>query len=319
MPKDPTRKSHPDVERAIVPVDPLRQYLAEVHKYPLLSESEEQALARRFRDENDLDAARQLVGAHLRMVVTIAMEYRSAFFNLLDLIQEGNVGIMVALKKFDPERGTRFSYYAAWWVRSYILKYLLDNFRLIRIGTTKGQRKLFYNLIREKQKIEAMGFRPDAHLLARHLGVTADEVVMMSQRLTQPEASLEAPLGHDPKSASLGDFIADDDVPFDEKLAQQEIRDIFAEKLAEFAARLPERDHKILQERLLAEVPRTLQDIAGEYGISKERARQLEARILQKLREHMQKAGIGMQKADGEAPPTSPKGWRKRGKKPNVT
>lgn len=295
-------------ERGLVRLDPLKQYLAEIQHYPFLTDDEEVALAKAYHEHGDLDAARKLVTSHLRLVVKIAMEYRSAYLNLIDLIQEGNVGLMVAVKKFEPEKGARLSYYASWWIRSYILKYLLDNFRLIRIGTTKAQRKLFYNLVQEKRRIEAMGYQPDAHLLAGRLGVTVDDIESMSQRLSQSELSLDAPVSHEPKAGSFGDFIADNDIPIDEKLAQQELRDVFAEKLKEFTDQLGARDQVMFRERLLAEIPRTLQDIADEYKISKERARQIEARILEKLRTHLQAAGLGPEQPS-TAKITSPQGW----------
>ncbi|MBI2345942.1 MAG: RNA polymerase factor sigma-32 [Deltaproteobacteria bacterium] len=290
MPNRPDKRPiapHGPEERALVRVDPLRQFMAEVQRYPFLTEVEERELAERYRTTGDLEAARLLVTSHLRLVVKIAMEYRSSYFHLLDLIQEGSVGLMVAVKKYDPTRGARLSYYATWWIRSYILKYILENFRLIKIGTTKAQRRLFYRLVQEKRRIEAMGFVPESRLLAARLGVTAQEVEEMSQRIGTSEVSLDAPVSHEAHSATLSDFIADNDVPIDEQLAQAEVRDVFREKLASFAKTLKPRDLKIFQERLLAEVPRTLQDIADEYGISKERARQLEARILSRLREVM--------------------------------
>lgn len=284
-------------ERSLVRIDPLRQFLAEVQRYPLLTEEEERTLAAQYRATGDVEAARRLVTSHLRLVVKIAMEYRSSFINLLDLIQEGNVGLMIAVKKFDPTKGARLSSYASWWIRSYILKYLLENFRLIKIGTTKAQRRLFYRLVQEKQKIEALGFKPSASLIAGRLGVTAQDVEEMTQRVGASELSLDAPLSHEPKSATLADFIADNDVPIDEQLAQHELRDVFREHLERFVAGLKPRDLKIFQERLMAEVPRTLQDIADEYGISKERARQLEARIMERLRGYLHEAGMDVQVA----------------------
>lgn len=276
--------------RSLVRLDPLQQFLAEVQRFPLLTDEEERRFALQYRETGDVEAARRLVTSHLRLVVKIAMEYRSAYFNLLDLIQEGNIGLMTAVKKFDPDKGARLSYYASWWIRSYILKYILENFRLIKLGTTKAQRRLFYRLVQEKQKIESMGgFTPDAQFLAGRLGVTAREVEEMTQRTgSSAEVSLDAPIGHASKSATLMDFIADNDVPMDEKLAQHQLRDVFHEKLQAFVTTLKPRDRKIFEERLLSEVPRTLQDIADEYGISKERARQLEARIVSRLRDYVQ-------------------------------
>ncbi|MBI4237935.1 MAG: RNA polymerase factor sigma-32 [Deltaproteobacteria bacterium] len=281
-----------ETSRALVPLDPLARYLGEVRRYPYLTEAEERALAIRVREHGDVDAARQLVQSHLRLVVKIAMEYRSAYYNLVDLIQEGSVGLLVAVRKYDIEKGSRLSYYASLWIRSYILKYILDNFRLMKIGTTKEQRKLFFNLVQEKQRMEALGFKPDARLLAGRLGVTIKAIEEMGRRLEQPELALDAPVGHESKSATFGDFVADNDVPIDEKLAQQEFKDALAEQLQSFVHQLKPRDAQIFQERLLAEVPRTLQEIADEYGITKERIRQLEARLVVKLREHLMKAGI---------------------------
>lgn len=267
----------------LVPLDPLRSYLAELQKYPLLTEEEERALAEKYHKEGDIEAAKKLVTSHLRLVVRIAMEYRSAYHNVLDLIGEGNVGLMYAVKKFDTTKGTRLGYYATWWIRSYILKYILDNFRLIKIGTTKTQRKLFYNLMQEKQKIENMGYYANSRLLSSKLGVDVAEIEEMSQRLTNPELALDAPIS-DEKTAILEDFIADNDVPIEEKISKKEMSDIFRKKLQEFSKTLKPREQTILQERLLSEVPMTLQDIADEYGISKERARQIEATIMERLK-----------------------------------
>lgn len=281
----------PRSEKSLVPADPLRRYMLEVAKFPMLSDAEEKALVARYQDSKDPEAARQLVGSHLRLVVKIAMQYRSAYWNLMDLIQEGNVGLSTAIQKYRTDKGTRFGYYATWWIRAFILKYILDNFRLVKIGTTKVQRKLFYNLMREKRRIESMGFTPSHRLLAENLQVSQDEVAEMSKRLSQSEAHLDAPVGPD-SDAVLSDFIADDDVPIDEKLAKAEIQDLFHDKLGEFAKELKPRELKILHERLLAEVPLTLQQIADDYGISKERARQIEERIIEKLRDFFKTAGI---------------------------
>lgn len=277
---------------ALVPLDPLQLYLNEVRKYPLLSEQEERELALKYHKEGDVEAAKKLVTSHLRLVVKIAMEYRAAYHNLLDLVGEGNVGLMYAIKKFDPDKGARLAHYASWWIRSYILKYILDNFRLIKIGTTKNQRKLFFNLMQEKHKIEQMGYYADSRLLSNKLGVDVGEIEEMSNRLSNPELALEAPVSDKSKSAILEDFIADNDVPVDEKIYKQEISDIFNEKLKTFADALKPREQKILKERLLAEVPLTLQEIADEFGISKERARQIEARIMDKLKESFKGSGI---------------------------
>jgi len=281
--------------RAISVVDPLKKYMQEVKAYPLLTNDEERELARLYHDDGDIEAAKKLVAAHLRLVVKIAMEYRSAYHNVLDLIQEGNVGLMQAVRHFDPDKGARLGHYATWWIRSYILKFILDNFRLIKIGTTKAQKKLFYNLMREKEKIEAMGYYATPVELSKQLGVSEKQVEEMQQRLTTPELALEAPAGrgaHGQSTAILKDFLPLEQVPVDERIAAEQSKDMLKEKFSEFAEGLTERDRKIFYERLLAELPRTLTDIADEYGISKERVRQIESKIVEKLKAFFKESGI---------------------------
>lgn len=278
-------------ERSLAVVDPLTRYLQEVARYPMLSAEEERQLAVAFRKNGDIEAARKLVTSHLRLAVKIAMEYRKAYYNTLDLIQEGSVGLMHAVKKFDPEKGARFSYYASWWIRSYILKYILDNFRLIKIGTTKEQKKLFYNLMREKQKIEAQGFTADHRTLAKALKVSEKAITEMTRRLEQSEMALDAPVGAEGE-ALLKDFIPVDQTPVDEQIAAKETQDILQQKLEEFTDKLSERELHIFKQRLMADLPITLQEIADEYGISKERVRQIEERILGKLKDFFKRHGI---------------------------
>jgi RNA polymerase sigma-32 factor len=281
---------------ALTRIDPLVRLMRVAESFPILKPEEEKELFRRYKEEGDIKAAHMLVSSHLRLVIKIAMEYRNAYYNLLDLVQEGSIGLMVAVKKFDPSKGARLSSYATWWIRSYILKYILDNFRLIKVGTTKAQRRLFYHLIHEKQKIEAMGYIADSNrMLSERLNVTVSEVEEMTRRLTSHEYSLEAPTDATDEGRILEEFISDDDVPIDEKLAKQEVKNILEEKLEEFAKGLSERDLKILRERLLAETPRTLQSIADEYGISKERARQLEERIINNIKQFFKKSGISIE------------------------
>lgn len=281
-------------ERHIAVVDPLAKYLQEVSRYPMLTDEEEKRLAKLYHEKHDIEAARTLVTTHLRLVIRIAMEYKNAYQNILDLIQEGNVGLLQAVKHFNPDKGARLAYYASWWIRSYILKYILDNFRLIKLGTTKTQRKLFYNLMQEKQKIESMGYVATPAVLSKRLGVKESEVVEMQKRLTQPEFALEAPAkAHAGEGEKiLSDFLASDETPIEEKLAREETEDILKSKLAEFANTLNEREVKIFKDRLISELPMTLQDIADEYGITKERVRQLEERIIEKLKTFFKERGI---------------------------
>ncbi len=287
-----TRQTTGPQSKAISVTDPLARYMQEVRSFPMLAQEEERELARRYHEEGDVEAAKRLVAAHLRLVVKIAMEYRSAYYNVLDLIQEGNVGLMQAVRHFDPDKGARLGHYASWWIRSYILKYILDNFRLIKLGTTKAQKKLFYNLMREKEKIEAMGYYATPVELGKRLGVPAEQVEEMQRRLTTPEYALEAPAGKREGTAILKDFLPIDEVPVDERLADAQAHDMLRQKFDEFAGELTERDRKIFYERLLAELPRTLQDIADEYGISKERVRQIEGRIVERLKEFFKSRGV---------------------------
>jgi RNA polymerase sigma-32 factor len=273
------------------PVDPLKRYVQEVSRYPFLTAGEERDLARRYRETGDREAARRLVLSHLRLVIKIAHEYRTAYGNLLDLIQEGNVGLMRAVKTFDPERGVRLSHYAGWWIRSYILKSILDIFRLIKIGTTQAQRRIFFNLMREKERIERMGFKPETAELAAAMEVKPEEVEEMELRLTRPELSLDAPLQGDEEKRHI-DFLAAETPAMEETLDRMAFKDILETKLAEFAQTLNERETRIFRDRLVAEVPMTLQAIADEYGVSRERARQIEERIKEKIKQFFQKAGI---------------------------
>ena len=182
---------------SVAKYDPMAAYMQEIRRVPLLSREAEHELAVQLVEDGDVDAARQLIEANLRLVVKIAYEYRRAYRNILDLVQEGNVGLMQAVRKYDPYRGVKLSSYAAWWIRAYILKFILNNWRLVKIGTTQAQRKLFFNLRKEREKLERMGFEPDPKLLAENLDVSEKDVVEMQKRLSAPDASLDAPPGSD--------------------------------------------------------------------------------------------------------------------------
>lgn len=275
-------------------LDLLQKYMQEVRTFPMLTLEEERELAERYHEKGDVEAAKKLVQAHLRLVAKIAMEYRTAYHNVLDLIQEGNIGLLQAVKHFDRDKGARLAHYASWWIRSYILKFILENFRLIKLGTTKEQKKLFYNLMREKERIESMGYYASPVELSKSLGVSEEAVVEMQGRLTTPELALEAPVrGPDGDSTSiLQDFLPIDEKPADLRLAEAETEDILKDKFDEFAKGLNERERKIFRERLLAELPLTLQNIADEYGITKERVRQLEEKLIGRLKKFFKDSGI---------------------------
>lgn len=268
-------------------LDLLKQYIKEISKYPLLNPEEELEFAIKLVQTGDVDAAKKLVTANLRLVVKIAMEYRNAYQNVMDLIQEGNVGLMKAVSKYDPTKGAKLSYYASWWIRSYILKYILDNFRLIRVGTTQAQKKLFFHLVREKERLEAQGIEAGPKLLADRLHVREKDVVEMSQRLSGAgaEMSLNTPVkSEDEGSKTHIDLLKDGAELQDEILSNQELREVLREHLDEFSKTLKEKELAIFKERLAAEDPKTLQEVADLFGLTRERARQIETRVIEKLR-----------------------------------
>ena len=229
-------------------------------------------------------AALTLVTANLRLVVKIAHEFARASRNLLDLIQEGNIGLMEAVKSFDPYRGIRFPSYAVWWIRAYIIRYLMNNWRLVKIGTTQAQRKLFFNLKKESDRLEAEGFSPQPRLLAQRIGVKEAEVREMQERMGQSEISLDQPTGPDEDSQLL-DILPDTGHNPEEATADAEWRAFAKDKVEQFASTLKDKELEIFQNRLLAEQPLTLQEIGERFGISRERVRQIETRLKRKLKE----------------------------------
>jgi RNA polymerase sigma-32 factor len=276
-------------DRSVGPADALTAYMTQLRKYPPISREDEHALAVRWVEEGDVDAARQLVVSNLRLVVKIAMEYRRAWTNVLDLIQDGNVGLMEAVQRYDPYQGVKLSSYAVYWIRAYILKYILDNFRIVRLGTTRAQRKLFWRLNKEKRELERQGFEVEPRLIAERLEVTEDEVVDMDRRLSESDQSLNAPAWRDDSGgAEFGDFLSGGEASVEERVADSELKRVFMEHVQRFAATLGERDRKLVDERILADTPRTLAELGEDLGVSRERVRQLEARIVKKLRAYLE-------------------------------
>jgi len=274
--------------------DPLAAYMRETRRYPLLTPEEEHALAVKLVEHGDTGAARKLIEANLRLVVKIAYEYRRAHRNLLDLVQEGNIGLIQAVGKFDPYRGVKLSSYAAFWIRAYILKFILNNWRLVKIGTTQAQRKLFFNLRKEREKLEQLGFQPTTALLAEKLDVAEKEIIEMERRLAAPEASLDAPLGdsEDGGARTRLDYLPSDEDRPDHAVAQSEFAQLLKRKLEAFARTLEGREQTIFRERWLTDEPLTLQEIGDRYQVSRERARQLEKRMLDLLKKYLE-AEIG--------------------------
>jgi RNA polymerase sigma-32 factor len=272
-----------DSTRALTLYDPLQRYLVEIRRYPLLSREEEHHLGVRYREHGDVNAAFRLVTANLRLVVMVARQYQRASRDLLDLIQEGNIGLMEAVKKFDPYRGIRFPSYAVWWVRAYIIRYLMNTSRMVKLGTTQAQRKLFFNLRKEKEKLEAEGIWPGPKLLAQRLDVKESEIVEMDQRLSSRDVSVDGSTGDD-EGRTLLDLLSSDELPAEQKFAEAEFRDRVGRKMHEFGATLKGKEANIFESRLLADRPQTLQEIGDRYGISRERVRQIEQRLKKKLK-----------------------------------
>ncbi len=269
--------------------DALKLYLKQIQQYDLLSPQEERELSLTLIETGDLEAAKKLVQANLRLVVKIAMEYRHSYSNVLDLIQEGNIGLMKAVSRFDPDKGAKLSYYSSWWIRSYILKFILDNFRLIKIGTTQEQKKLFFNLLKEKDRLMKLGIQPEVKLLSENLGVSEKAVRQMDLRLSGPaeEVVLDAPLS-DSSDSTLAEIIPGEDAGPEELAEKSFDLSLLEDHLKDFVRELKERDREIFQKRLLSEVPPSLQSIADQYGVSRERIRQIEERLLKKLKGYMQ-------------------------------
>ncbi|MEA2083281.1 MAG: RNA polymerase factor sigma-32 [Thermodesulfobacteriota bacterium] len=266
----------------------LHRYLQEVSQYPLLSREETNELSKKYHETGDQEAAYQLVTANLRLVIKVAMDFQKYWMqNFLDLIQEGNIGLVQAVKKFDPYRGVKFSYYSAYWIRAYILKFIMDNWRLVKIGTTQAQRKLFFSLNKEKKQLEAQGYSPEPKLLADRLNVKESEVIEMSQRMEGWDASLESPIREDSDDDQKS-LLPHDGPAVEEVVAEHEIKERMIALLARLRETLNPKEQTILSERLLSDEPVTLQVIADQFGISRERVRQIEANLLKKMRKYLE-------------------------------
>jgi RNA polymerase sigma-32 factor len=272
-------------DTAIVKFDPLQRYLSEISKHKLLTREQEIELGKRVMEDGDSEAAYILVTANLRLVVKIALEFQRVWMqNLLDLIQEGNIGLMQAVKKFDPYKNVKFSYYASFWIKAYILKFIMDNWRLVKIGTTQGQRKLFFKLKKEKQKLIDQGFDPKPKLLSERLGVSEREIVDMDQRLDGWDVSLDAPIKDDSDTERM-ELLNTEVESTEDWMAKKEIESLLHNKIAEFKKTMTTRELEIFEQRIFSDSPETLQEIGDRYNISRERVRQVEKNIIKKLRE----------------------------------
>ncbi|MGM0655044.1 MAG: sigma-70 family RNA polymerase sigma factor [Thermodesulfobacteriota bacterium] len=285
----PAGKTRAGTSKALVKSDPIQSYLNEINRYKLLTREQEIELGRRIQEDNDQEAAYIMTTSNLRLVVKIALEFQRIWMqNLLDLIQEGNIGLVRAVKKFDPYKNVKFSYYASFWIKAYILKFIMDNWRMVKIGTTQGQRKLFFRLKKEKQLLVEQGFNPRPKMLSERLGVSEQEVVDMDQRLANWDLSLDEPLKDDSNTERI-EFINVDSDSSEDRLAKKEIEDILYTKVDQFKKNLNDRELDIFERRIFSESPETLQQIGEVYNISRERVRQIENNIIKKMKAYFKK------------------------------
>ena len=272
---------------ALVPRDPFQAYLQEVRKYPALTEEEEKELAIRYQETGDLEAAYKLTTANLMQVIKIAMTFKREWQNLMDLVQEGNVGLMKAVKNFDPFRGVPLSAYATWWIKSYILKHILDNWRLVRVGTTNARRKLLFNLKKEKEKLEQQGFDPTTKLLAERFGVDEGEVIDVSASIGAMDVSIDTPSRPD-STMTPAQTLSQGGQSVEENVELKQFRQILNENIENFKTGLNPNEIEILDKRILSEDPLSLQEIGDQRGVTREAVRQAEQRLLKKFKTYIE-------------------------------
>ncbi len=286
-----------EVKPGLVRAEALQVYLQSLKNYPLLSPEKELQIAQEFQKTKDPRLAQLLVLSNLRLVVKIAYDYSRTGIHILDLIQEGNVGLLQAVKEYDPHKGVKLSSYASYWIKAYIRSFILKNWSLVKMGTTRAQRALFYRLNKEKNKLEMQGISPEPKYLAEKLEVREKDVVEMTQRLSGKDISLDQPLYHDdPQGDSLLQSLKDSAQPADDRIADQEVSSEFHDRLNTFERTLAGKELIVFRERLRSEEPKTLQEIGDTYGITRERIRQIEARVMEKLKIYMQEHAAFLKK-----------------------
>ena len=282
----------------------LSRYLEEIRRFPMLEPQEEYMLAKSWREHGDRDAAHRLVTSHLRLVAKIAMGYRGYGLPISEIVSEGNVGLMQAVKRFEPEKGFRLATYAMWWIKASIQEYILRSWSLVKMGTTANQKKLFFNLRKAKSKISALeegDMRPDqVKLIAKRLGVPEQDVIDMNRRLSG-DASLNAPIREDGDAGEWQDWLVDDTVSQESRLVAEEQADNRHKALRDAMSVLNDRERRIFEARRLADDPITLEDLAEEFGVSRERVRQIEVRAFEKVQKAVKNRVAAM-----ESPPTQP-------------
>lgn len=277
--------------REITSTDPLTLYLNEVRRYPLLTREQEFELAKKYFETKDPNAAQTLVKSNLRFVIKVAAEYAKFSSRMIDVIQEGNVGLMHAVKEYNPYKGARLITYAVWWIRGYIQEYLMRQFSMVRIGTTANQRKLFYQLQKQKQEFEKMTSPENITLLSHKLGIPEDEISEMAKRLSSRDVSLDKPAGpsENENATPLSNLLtrADGSLPLDEQLALEEQISLLMRAVESIRSKLSDKEIILLEERILSDEPLTLQEIGDKYKISREAIRQSEARLMKKIKTAM--------------------------------
>ncbi len=274
----------------LVRFDPLQKYLNEIRHIKTMSKEEEHETAVQYLKTGDRSLALKLVVSNLRLVVMIAREHQRNVQNILDLVQEGNIGLLEAVEKYDPYRGIRFPSYAVFWIRAYILRFLINNIRLVKLGTTQAQRKLFFNLVKEKDKLEKEGFVPESKLLASRLGVKESEVIEMEQRLRLPDLSVDAPINRsDEDNNTMHGILTDDSKSIETTVMDAEFAEAIKSAVFDYMDSADEKEKAIIEQRLLTDDPNTLQEIADGFGISRERIRQIENRLKDRLKSILSK------------------------------
>jgi RNA polymerase sigma-32 factor len=278
----------PAGERALEPVDPFKLYVAEARRFPTLSREEETELARRYRETGDRDALFRLITANLMLVVRVALSFRRAARNLLDLVQEGNLGLLQAIDRYDPELGVRLPTYAGWWIRAYMVKFLLDNVRLVRVGTTNSRRKLLRNLRKERQRLEEQGYEVGPKLLAERLGVSEQDVKDVQAALSSRDVSLSEPVGEE-SARTRADYLPSEAPSVEEEVARRELRQKAGAAIQRFREGLNGRERAILDDRILSDDPLTLQALGDRFGTTREAVRQVESRLTARLQDYLRK------------------------------
>lgn len=284
------RRGETGSETSLVPssaLDPVARYMMEIRKYPLLTKEEEHELAVRYHETGDREAAQKLVTSNLRFVVKIAMEYSKFGAKMIDLIQEGNMGLMQAVKEFNPYKGVRLITYAVWWIRGHIQEFLMRHYSMVRIGTTHNQRKLFYELQRSRAQLERMGMEAGIMQISGRLGIPEEEVKEMSERVLQRDVSLDKPSDFNERTTLLDSTSNATDTNAEDEIGRRQEIELLNRHLDKIRPELNERENFILDHRLLADEPLTLQQIGDQYGITREAARQLEAKLIGKIKKQM--------------------------------